>query len=158
MPRLNLLRLVKLPAVAALLVTIGCANTVTLDMRNIEEPVMLNALPYANRDWTVTEVGRVRASVDKDSAYISNANHSWSSSSYTNDAEVKVYEKVGGYESRSVSGVSIRVSGFGVNLLFAYLGGVTVDFTGSVVELDSLPRAQNDENESGPDSVLETEK
>ena len=43
-------------------------------------------------------------------------------------------------------------------LLFAYLGGVTVDLPGTVVELDSEPRAQNYENESGLDSALEMEK
>ena len=153
--RSTLLGLLKSLAAIVLLANVGCSTTVTLDMRNIEEPVMLNALPYAERDWPVREVGRVKATVDKDNAYISNKNTTWSSSSHTNNVEVNVYEEIGGHDSRAVSGASIRVAGFGLNLLFAYLGGVSIDVAGVVVELDSEIDEQKGENDADEGSQRE---
>ena len=119
---------------------------------------MLNVLPYAARDWPAREVGRVEATVDKDNANISNKNTTWSSNSHTNNVEMNIYEKIGGHDSRAVSGASIRVAGFGLNLLFAYLGGVTIDVAGTVVELDSEMNEQKGESGYDAGSLREAEE
>lgn len=156
--RSTLLCLSRSVTAIVLLATVGCSTTVTLEMRNIEQPVMLNDLPYAERDWQVSEVGRVRATVDKDNASISNAHTSWSSTSHTNNVEVKIYEKIGDYDSRAVSGASIDVAGFGLNLLFAYLGGITIHVTGTVVDLDSETEEQKGVGVSDGGLLPETEE
>ncbi len=127
-----------------LLPSLGC-HTAVLDMRNIEEPVMLNALPYANGDWTVTEVGPIRADVRTETDDLNIGDHTYTARTRTNEAEVKVYETIGAYDRRVVSGASITLTGTGLNLLFYMTGGIQIDLTGQVVDLDARSDEPSDE-------------
>ena len=127
-----------------LLPILGC-HTAVLDMRNIEEPVMLNALPYAEGVWATDDVEGVRAKVTTDTDNLSIGDRTWTAKNRTNEAEVKVYEKIGGHPSRVVSGASIRLTGTGLNLLFYMTGGISIEIKGMVVDLDPPPNEMNDE-------------
>lgn len=139
------------------LVNVGC-HTAILDMRSIEEPVMMNALPYGDSSWTVKEVEGIRAKVTTEVDDLSLGDHTWTSNTRKNMAEVNVYEKIGGHDSRAVSNAWIKVSGNGVNLLFYMAGGITIDLNGTVIDLDSEsdePKGDGETPVSGDESLPE---
>lgn len=138
MPRLARPLLWKLLVFLVLASSLGCTTTATLDLRNIDEPVMLNALPYGEPGWTVEPLEKIRASALTDRDYFSWGSSTWSSASRENKAETTVYEKIGGHASQAISNGRIEIGGFGVNLLPVLSSSrIKIDLYGDVVDLGS---------------------
>ena len=130
-------------ASALLLLSLGGVGCMTakLDMRNIENPVLLNALPSSGDDRVVRPIDAVDVKVNRSLGIASTGYTSTSSSTVENDAELVAFEKVGGYDDRAITEMEVTAGGSGVNLLLILVGSVTVTGKGQVVVLESAASA-----------------
>lgn len=119
-----------------LLCSLGCAKVV-FDLSDIEEPVMLNALPYSGADWSTKEIDTYAASA----SYATGASHrpdmnaDVHSQILETDAQIKAFEAIGGHSRRAISMEEITVWAGGGNLLLVFMELAQVDGNGQVVEI-----------------------
>jgi hypothetical protein len=124
-------------SLAALLVlpfVLGCVST-RLDMRNIENPIMLNALPATGDTWAAEPIESIYVETIRDNDWVEFGNTSKSIKTRENAAEVVAYKAVGGYADRAISGFEIKAGGWGANFLFIITERAFVNGRGDVVEL-----------------------
>lgn len=136
-----------------LLLSGGC-QTAILDMRAVEEPVMLNALPYAGSDFEVEELETFSATVgDAAGVAATGPNQTKSSTMRENSVQANAFELIGGHQDRAIAGVEVNASGAGANLLIGFLGTADVSVRGAVFVI----RTQAAEPPSGLGAPAERE-
>jgi hypothetical protein len=142
-------------AVASLaMLSLGCIAQ-TLDLRNIEEPVVLNGASVLGGSdsgrWTA--VGRYHGTVtDTRSANTSTAGNTTtttSSAALVNDAQEQAFLEIGGHENRAITNVEIDVAASAVNLLNFIRTQIDIDAWGVVVELMPVEEAVEEAAVSG---------
>lgn len=132
------------PAGACLLL---CAcMTQRVDFGIIEEPVMLNADPvrggsdparrkvlhkyYGQANREVMASSEVQYNPQPGDVY---TDRSEQSERYT--IQSSAFWNIVGYKNRAVTGLSVRMEGYGINLLVALMSWIKIDAEGNVVEL-----------------------
>jgi hypothetical protein len=122
---------------AALLVLpffLGCVST-KLDMRNIENPIMLNALPASGDTWVAEPIEPIYVETIRDNDWVEFGNTSKTIKTRENAAEVVAYKAVGGYADRAISGFNVKAGGFGANFLVIITERAFVEGRGEVVAI-----------------------
>lgn len=136
-----------------LLLSGGC-QTAILDMRAVEEPVMLNALPYAVSDFEVEELDPFYATVGDAAGFaVIGPIQTKSSTMRENSVQANAFELIGGHRDRAIARVEVNASGGGANLLIGFLGSADVSVRGAAFVIRS-PAA---EPPSGPGAPAERE-
>ena len=120
------------PAGLLLAITPGCM-TATLDLRNIEEPVLLTGDPFvggAPDGMTGNTVGEYEGEVGKSvtaTAYAATVDTA------VNNAQAVAFEKIGGTR-RVITNVSLDIDAWGSNALYAFGEAVIIKAAGIVKE------------------------
>ena len=114
----------------------SCA-AITLDLSGIEEPIMLNALPYAGADWTTTDVGEYIPDVSHATGVASDPmiNADRGSDLYVDEAQVKAFEAIGGSSTRVIVIDRVEPAAAFGNLLIVAADLAMVGVYGRVVEI-----------------------
>jgi len=136
-----------------------CAcKSVSLDMRELQYPVILNPNPFVGRRIGEQPGRRVdtyaglvtarelTASVSSPGYYTPGggyayANTTTSSSTAGNDAQVAAFAKLAGHPDRAITGVTIDVATLNINALVALGQRVDISVSGSVTEYPGLQAA-----------------
>lgn len=119
--------------VLALALTASCA-AVTLDLSNIEEPVMLSPVP-AGAAYGVRPIADFRTQVSHATGGASGgAGGSRSTQILEDPAQVAAFEAVGGFAERMILVDEVEVWGGGGNLLIVYAELSNVVLSGESVE------------------------
>lgn len=119
----------------------GCIST-KLDMRNIENPVMLNALPVGGDAWSARSVDHLKVNSSTENDFWTIGNWETDVESKTNDAELVTFRKVGGDNERAISSFEIKVGGTGMNFFFLVSESAFVEGKGDVVVIESSLSAE----------------
>ena len=124
-------------AASLAMLSLGCI-TQTLDLRNLEEPVVLNGDPAVGGSdlerWTV--IGRYHGTVTETvTGTSSGSGNSTRTTTLENDAQEQAFLEIGGHKNRAITSVQISVAAFALNLLTYIRAEVDIDAWGAVVEL-----------------------
>jgi hypothetical protein len=117
--------------------SLGCQTTL-LDMRDLEGPVMLNALPYSEAEWKARPIDEFEAKVEYASGGTVTPYASTSTDVRRNTAQTQAFEKIGGYSDRAIAGTVLEIAGKGANFLFVFGGVSEIGVTGQVVEIEPM--------------------
>ncbi len=120
-----------------LLLSAGC-NSVTFDLSDIEEPVMLNPMPYPGVSWTVNELDPFIASATSASGGASHPGTTTSTRMHEDDAQLRAFESIGGHSQRMIIVDNVQVWGGGGNFLIVFAEMSSVDVRGRVLEVGAL--------------------
>lgn len=119
---------------ACLFLSSSCL-TATLDLRDLEEPVILNGNPFLGGEpegRVASQVAEYKGQVGESSV----ASGYSSSRTVANDAQAAAFEQIGGSKNRAITGLSIEVTGWGMNALFALGEVVAISAKGKVMEYE----------------------
>jgi len=115
--------------------------SVKYDVRKIEQPVTMNANPFAcprEARPSLTAVGGYGATVSAFNSAVAspgpgpNQTQTQSTSAGSNEAQVKAFEQIGGDPSMTITGVRLDTESMGINLLLGMASGVKIAATGTV--------------------------
>jgi hypothetical protein len=107
-------------------------------MRDLEGPVMLNALPYSGAEWKARPIDEFEAKVEYVSGGTITPYASTSTDVRRNTAQTQAFEKIGGYSDRAIAGTVLEIAGKGANFLFVFGGVSEIGVTGQVVEIEPM--------------------
>jgi hypothetical protein len=141
-------------------------------MHNLEVPVILNEDPFVGQRPPSLEQRHVDSysgeisvreavySQQNPGYYTPNGGYTYTSTTETrelqaNNAQVKAFEKLGGYKNRAITGISVDVTSMNLNLLFGMVQRIDILLNGSVMEYGghqgspALADGQGQEQEQG---------
>ncbi len=121
------------PLLAVALVLAASCASVTLDLTDIAEPVMLSSVP-ADATYAVTHVDDFFTEVAHATGGVSGgAGGSRSSQIHENEAQVDTFEAIGGFDDRMILVDELEAWGGGGNLLIVYAEVTNVLLRGRIV-------------------------
>ncbi len=119
--------------------TQGCAS-VTFDLTDIDEPVMLNPLPPSGAAWSTNQLGAFSTDVAHATGGASGptSHTNRSGQIFENEAQLDVFTAIGGHANRAIAIDQIEAYGGGGNMLFVFVEASGVMVKGNVVELSGV--------------------
>ena len=120
----------------AVVFTSGCAS-VTFDVTDIDEPVMLSPLPPPGASWSATQLEEFSTDVAHATGGASGpaSYTSRSGEIFENEAQLDVFTAIGGHTNRAIAIDKIEAFGGGGNMLVVFVEASGVMVNGNVVEL-----------------------
>lgn len=147
---------------AALSLPMAACTSVTLDLTDLEHPVLLNDSVFVGPDPPFDHVDAYSASVETRTSRMimiygggkQRTYHEQRKDVRVDDAQAAAYEAIGGKLHHAIHGVRIRAHATCHNLILAYGQQVEIEVQGKVVRY-RFPFAGEDTSAGGPPPTLD---
>jgi len=134
----------RLLCLSLLTVFLCSCSSVTYDMMQLKQPILLNGNPFLGspaKGCKLVEKDFYAAKVEKSIVTRSSQSSGYGTGTTTernqNDAQIKAFEKIGGQDSLTITDIVLDADFLCVNAVFALSESVSITATGKVQEVVS---------------------
>ncbi len=145
-----------------LAIGLGGCQTVHYDLRNLQQPVVLNRNPWLSgkgaSSLKLVDFDTYEAEVGQGSETAGGAYTTTTSGHQTNDAQANAFAKIGGRTDATIHEITVEADALAVNALLALGEQVSIKAKGKVAEVKPIPLAATEtpaqESQTGNANVL----
>lgn len=131
-----------------LAIGLGGCTSVNYDLRNLQQPVVLNRNPWlvgkGAPSLKLVDVDTYEARVDRSSVTSGGSNTTTTSEHQTNTAQANAFAKIGGRTDAAIHEVTVEADALAINALLALGEQISIKANGKVAEVKPISPAASE--------------